>query len=91
MLAVSFQSMIGYAVPAVIVIILILVIAMGYVKAPPDRAFIISGLMKEPKILIGRAGIRIPFFVSLCLIIFPHPIHCVTQKKPNGFPCRYSH
>ena len=65
MLAVSFQSMIGYAVPAVIVIILILVLAMGYVKAPPDRAFIISGLMKEPKILIGRAGIRIPFFERL--------------------------
>lgn len=65
MLAVSFHSMLGYAIPAVIVIVLILILAMGYVKAPPDRAFIISGLMKEPKILTGRAGIRIPFLERL--------------------------
>ena len=32
----------------------------GYVKAPPDTAYIISGFLK-PRILIGRAGIRIPF------------------------------
>ena len=42
-------------------IILIGIIASGYVKAPPDKAFIISGLKKEPKILIGRAGIKLPF------------------------------
>ncbi len=36
-------------------------ICTGYVKAPPDRAVIISGTRKKPKILIGRAGIRIPF------------------------------
>ena len=33
----------------------------GYVKAPPDVAYIISGLKKNPKILIGRAGIKVPF------------------------------
>ena len=33
----------------------------GYVKASPDRAYIISGLRKEPKVLIGKAGIKIPF------------------------------
>ena len=33
----------------------------GCVKAPPDRAYIISGFKKEPKILIGRAGIKLPF------------------------------
>ena len=37
------------------------ILASGYVKAPPDMAFIISGLHKEPRILIGRAGIKIPF------------------------------
>jgi len=47
----------------VIAIILVLVIiASGYVKAPPDKAFIISGMKREPKILIGRAGIKLPFF-----------------------------
>ena len=50
-------------IPAIIIIgLIILILCMGYVKAPPDRAFIISGLKKDPKILIGRAGIRIPFF-----------------------------
>ena len=44
------------------VILLIIILASGYVKAPTDKAFIISGLKKEPKVLIGRAGIKIPFF-----------------------------
>ena len=49
-------------VPGIIVIAVLIVITCGYVKAPPDQAYIISGLKKEGKILIGRAGIRIPFF-----------------------------
>jgi len=43
------------------IIIFLSVLASGYVKAPPDMAFIISGMHKEPRILIGRAGIKIPF------------------------------
>jgi len=45
----------------VAVALLLLIIAKGYVKAPPDTAYIISGFKKQPRILIGRAGIRIPF------------------------------
>ena len=57
------QDIILAAIPVVIVIgLIIIILSMGYVKAPPDRAFIISGLKKDPKILIGRAGIRVPFF-----------------------------
>ena len=41
--------------------IVIAIIVSGYVKAPPDKAFIISGIKKSPKILIGRAGIKLPF------------------------------
>lgn len=37
------------------------IFAAGYVKASPDKAFIISGLRKTPKVLIGKAGIKIPF------------------------------
>ena len=44
-----------------VVLLLILIVCMGYVKAPPDIAYIISGLRKNQKILIGRAGVRIPF------------------------------
>ncbi|MBE6595679.1 MAG: flotillin family protein [Ruminococcaceae bacterium] len=41
--------------------VLVLFIAFGYLKAPPDTAYIISGLGKK-RILIGRAGWRVPFF-----------------------------
>ncbi|MBO4809503.1 MAG: flotillin family protein [Lachnospiraceae bacterium] len=43
------------------VIALLGLMASGYVKAPPDKAYIISGMKKNPKILIGRAGVKFPF------------------------------
>ena len=46
-------------VPVAILVVLLFV--LGYVKASPDTAYIISGLRKKPKILIGKAGIKIPF------------------------------
>lgn len=46
---------------AVLVIAILTIIASGYVKAPPDTAYIISGFMKKPKVLIGRSGVKIPF------------------------------
>lgn len=36
---------------------LIGIVASGYVKSPPNVAYIISGFRKEPRVLIGRAGI----------------------------------
>lgn len=47
-----------FLVPEIIVILAILVIsviASGYI-------FIVFGYRRDPKILIGRAGIKIPFF-----------------------------
>jgi flotillin len=41
--------------------VLLSFIVFGYLKAPPDTAYIISGLGKK-RILIGKAGWRIPFF-----------------------------
>ena len=41
-------------VPVAVVLIVIL---SGYVKAPPDQAYIISGLKKESKVLIGPASV----------------------------------
>ena len=37
-------------------------LSIGYVKAPTDKAFIISGYRKQPRVVIGRATIKIPFF-----------------------------
>ena len=51
-----------YGVIAAVVILFLIILATGYVKASPDTAFIISGLRKKPKVLIGKAGIKIPFF-----------------------------
>ena len=48
--------------PVLIGIVIILVLASGYLKAPPDVAYVISGLRKTPRILVGQAGIKIPFF-----------------------------
>ena len=45
----------------VVVVALILIVMTGYVKSPSDTAYIISGLKKEPKYVIGKSSIRIPF------------------------------
>jgi flotillin len=52
---------IGVIVAVVAVVVVLGILMSGYVKASPDKAYIISGLKKEPKVLIGRAGIKIPF------------------------------
>ena len=49
-------------VPVVIVVLFIVIVALGYLKAPPDIAYIISGVRKKPRVLVGKAGVRIPFF-----------------------------
>lgn len=46
---------------SLIVLLLVLIFFLGYVKASPDTAIIISGLRKTPKVLIGKAGVKIPF------------------------------
>lgn len=53
----AYQSLIIVLVIAVLVIV---ILTTGYIKAPPDTAYIISGLRK--KIIIGKASIKIPFF-----------------------------
>ena len=42
----------------------VFLLVAGYLKAPPDTAYIISGLGKK-RILIGKAGWRMPFFTRL--------------------------
>lgn len=53
----------GLLVPIVIIVILVIVIfSAGYRKAPPDKAFIISGLRRKAKVVIGKATVKLPFF-----------------------------
>ena len=49
----------------VAILFLVILLFVSYVKAPPSAAFIISGLSKEPRVLIGSGGFRIPFFERL--------------------------
>ena len=49
----------------VAILLLAILLFVSYVKAPPSAAFIISGLSKEPRVLIGSGGFRIPFFERL--------------------------
>lgn len=51
----------GLVILVIVVAFLIVIFLTGYVKASPDTALIISGLRKNPKVLIGKAGIKIPF------------------------------
>ena len=57
--------MTGLIIAAVVIALLgILIFALGYFKAPPDTAYIISGLGKR-RISIGKAGWRMPFLTRL--------------------------
>ncbi len=53
------------AAVAIPVVAIIIIFAIGYVKAPPDMAYIISGIKKKPRFAIAKATIRIPFFERL--------------------------
>ena len=58
-----FAENMGWIVGTIIGIIVFIIIASGYVKAPPDTAYIISGLRR--KIIIGKASVKIPFLERL--------------------------
>lgn len=45
----------------ILVIIIAAVLILGYTKAPPNKAAVITGLGKRPRVLLGKAGFKIPF------------------------------
>lgn len=47
-----------------VVLIIVIFFFAGYLKAPPDTAYIITGLGKK-RILIGKAGWRMPFLTRV--------------------------
>lgn len=59
------STILSLGIPVLIGIVILIIIVSGYKKAPPNLAYIISGLGKKRRILIGRAGIRIPFIERL--------------------------
>ncbi len=58
-----FEQYKGIIIPVIIIaVIVIIMFAAGYRKAPPDKAYIISGLRRKAKVVIGKAAIKLPFF-----------------------------
>lgn len=53
--------MLKFIIIGAVVVLAILLFCLGYLKAPPDTAYIVSGLGRR-RIFIGKAGWRIPFF-----------------------------
>ena len=51
-------------IAGVVILFVILSICM-YVKAPPSVAYVLSGLKREPRILIGTGGFKIPIIERL--------------------------
>ena len=54
--------MITLIIVVAVIIILTIFLFMSYVKCPPDMVYLISGLKKEPRVIIGKAALRVPFF-----------------------------
>ena len=43
------------------IVLFIAILAMSYIKCPPDMVYLISGVRKEAKVVTGTATLRIPF------------------------------
>lgn len=48
-----------------IVVLAVVLCLIMYVKAPPSVAYILSGLRKEPRVLIGTGGLKVPIIERL--------------------------
>lgn len=66
----------------VVAVAVIIFIAVSYVKSPPSHAFIISGIRKNPKVLIGTGGFRIPYFQRLDKVFLGQVTVDVKTDKP---------
>lgn len=54
-----------FSIIAGVVILFVIIFLCMYVKAPPSVAYVLSGLKKEPRILIGTGGFKIPIIERL--------------------------
>ena len=77
--------MAGSTIAIIIIVVALLVILFtSYVKSPPDKAYIISGLRKTPKILIGKAGLKLPsrhWISSVLTLMQLRRLRSVRMKK----------
>lgn len=67
---------------AVVAVVVILIFVMGYVKAPPNKIYIISGLRK--RMISGKSSFKIPFFERLDVI--DYSLMSVDVKTQESVP-----
>lgn len=67
---------------AVAIVLFIIGFMASYVKAPPSTAFIVSGLSKEPRVLIGKGGLKIPFFERLDKVFLGQTTVDIKTSRP---------
>lgn len=66
----------------VAIVLFIIGFMASYVKAPPSTAFIVSGLSKEPRVLIGKGGLKIPFFERLDKVFLGQTTVDIKTSRP---------
>ena len=68
-------------IAGVVILFVILSICM-YVKAPPSVAYVLSGLKREPRILVGTGGFKIPIIERLDKVFLGHSTVDVKTSMP---------
>ncbi len=76
------DQIIPVVIPVLAVIAIVALLASGYKKAPPDTAFIVSGLRRRT--VIGKAVIKIPFLERLDVVSLK--LIPVDVKTSNAVP-----
>ena len=76
------DRIIAFAPVIIIVALVVGIVASGYKKAPPDTAFIVSGLRRRT--VIGKAVIKIPFLERLDIVSLK--LIPVDVKTSNAVP-----
>lgn len=76
------MNIVTIVIAAAVAVIVLAIIATGYVKAPADKAYIISGLHDKPRVLIGRAGVMIPFLERKDVLLLKQ---ITIDIKTNGY------
>lgn len=66
------------------VLLLVILVAASYIKAPPDVVYLISGLRKNSRKVIGKATLRIPFLERVDKL--PLRLIQVDIKTQNSVP-----
>lgn len=59
-------QMLGVIIPILVIgLVVVFLFKQSYIKAPPNKAAIISGLGEHPRMFRGKAGFKVPFLEAV--------------------------